>query len=390
MRISLPASHERLGALRIHAPGHIVELDSVQPEPKVAVEGGVLHVGVPALEEAQRRLTIVVPVKDERRSTLRGVLTAIPGACRIVVISASKRSPIDRFELEREVIGTFAAITGRSVLHLHQSDPAIGDLVARTGFEELLDEDGVVRAGKGEAMLLGTMIADAMESDAVGFIDADNYVPGAVNEYVRIYAATMATAGSGHFMNRISWLSKPKIEDDRLVFNRWGRSTAVSNRALNEVLSHYLGEGTSIITTGNAGEHVMSMGLARIIRMSGSFAAETGQLVDLMEQFGGIIEPPGAAPAGIGRRFVDVYQTETINPHFHEDKGGEHVEAMRAISLGSIAHSPVCPPVVAERYGDGHPAPRRYRPIATLPTGIDPGRLGEIAAVAPPADAGRR
>ncbi len=214
MRISLPSSSERLGALRIHAPGRIVELDSTQPEPRSIIENGVLHVGVSALEDAQRRLTIVVPVKDERRSTLRGVLTAIPGACRIVVISASKRSPIDRFELEREVISTFSSITGRSVLHLHQADASIASLVADTGFTELI-EDGRIREGKGEAMLLGTMIADAAGSDAVGFVDADNYVPGAVNEYVRIYAATMTTAASPYVMNRISWLSKPKVENDR-------------------------------------------------------------------------------------------------------------------------------------------------------------------------------
>lgn len=371
MRITLPNTHERLGALRIYSPGRIVELDSVQPEPKAAIERGLIHVGVSALEDAQRRMTIVIPVKDERRSTLRGVLTAIPGACRIVVISASKRSPIDRFELEREVISAFARITGRTVLHFHQSDPLVGELVADTGMSELI-EDGRVRPGKGEAMLLGTMVADAAGSDAVGFIDADNYVPGAVNEYVRIYAATMATAASRYVMNRISWLSKPKVENDQLVFNRWGRSTAVSNRALNEVLSHYLGEGTSIITTGNAGEHMMSLALARILRMSGSFAAETGQLVDLMEQFGGIIDPIRAEPIG---GMVDVYQTETINPHFHEDKGADHVESMRRVSLGSIARSPICPAAVADAFGDDFPAPVRYPPLETVDSVLDFERL---------------
>ena len=378
MRISLPTSSERLGALRIHAPGRIVELDSVQPEPRSVIERGVLHVGVSALEDAQRRLTIVVPVKDERRSTLRGVLTAIPGACSIVVISASRRSPIDRFELEREVISTFSSITGRSVLHLHQADTSIGALVAETGFTDLIEE-GRVRGGKGEAMLLGTMIADAAGSDAVGFVDADNYVPGAVNEYVRIYAATVSTATSPYVMNRISWVSKPKVENDELVFNRWGRTTAVSNQALNEVLSHYLGEGTSIITTGNAGEHMMSLPLARLLRMYGSFAAETGQLIDLMEQFGGIVESTRPQPPG---RFVEVHQTETINPHFHEDKGPDHVEAMRAVSLGTVAHSPICPRPVAESHPDTIP-PRRYPPLESIDRRIDLERLEQLASVTP-------
>ena len=368
VRITFPSHHERLGALRIHSRGRIIELDS---------SGGPGHdrngpetqfVSHDQLDDGHRRLTIVVPMKNERRSTLRGVLAGIPGPCRVVVISASESEPIDRFALEREVVSDFNAATGRQVLHLSQRDTGLARAVDAAGMGTLVDDDGAIRSGKGEAMVVGMMIADANSSDAIGFIDADNYVPGAVNEYVRIFAATLATAASDFTMGRISWQSKPKIEGGELVFNRWGRSTAVSNRALNEVLSHYLGEGSQIITTGNAGEHMMTMPLARRLRTAGSYAVETTQIVDLMEQFGGIIAAPGVEPIP---DLVEVVQTETINPHFHEDKGDDHVEDMRNTSLAAITNSPICPPAVRAAYATAIPPARRYPAISTLKEPLD-------------------
>lgn len=377
MRITFPAVHERIGAVRIHEVGRIIELDSAGD----ACGGDQRpdHVFLPAeaLEAAHRELTVVVPIKNERRSTLRGVLAGIPGGCRIVVISASEPSPIDRFQLEREVIDTFVSHTGRRILHLHQRDAVIAAAI-EPSLPELLDDDGLIRAGKGEAMLLGAMIARQTGSNAVGFIDADNYVPGAVNEYVRIFSATIASATSDHTMGRISWQSKPKVEDGSLVFNRWGRSTTVSNRVLNEVLSHYLGEGTHIITTGNAGEHVISMPLAERLRFNGSFGAETGQFIDLMEQFGGIIEPIGDVPARI-----DVIQTETINPHFHEDKGERHVAGMREQSIATITNSPICPRHVASAYPTDAPPPDRY-PAFGGRRGIDIERIEKAGVTETP------
>lgn len=354
MRITFPAANERLGALRIHEPGRIIELDSAGRTCDADSQPDHVFLPADALEAAHRDLTVVVPIKNERRSTLRGVLAGIPGGCRVVVISASEHAPIDRFQLEREVIDTFVAHTGRRVVHLHQRDAVVAAAI-ELSMPELLDGDGLVRPGKGEAMLLGAMIANAGGSTAVGYIDADNYVPGAVNEYVRIFSATLASAPSEYTMGRISWQSKPKVQDGSLVFNRWGRSTTVSNRVLNELLSHYLGEGTRIITTGNAGEHVISMPLAERLRFSGSFGAETGQFIDLMEQFGGIVDPIGEVPARI-----DLFQTETLNPHFHEDKGDDHVAVMRDQSIATIVSSPICPPHVSDAYRVAVAPPFRY------------------------------
>ena len=373
MRITFPTAGERIGAVRIHEAGRIIELDSAGDACDADGRPDHAFFSSEVLEEAHRRLTIVVPIKNERRSTLRGVLAGIPGGCRVVVVSASDPRPIDRFGLEREVIGEFVARTGRDILHLHQRDAVVAASLENS-MPELLDDSGLVTWGKGEAMLMGAMIAREFGSNAVGFIDADNYVPGAVNEYARIFSATIASSPSEHTMGRISWQSKPKVEDGELVFNRWGRSSTVSNRVLNEVLSHYLGEGTRIITTGNAGEHVISMALAVGLRFTGSFGAETGLFIDLMVQFGGIIEPIGDVPER-----VDVIQTETINPHFHEVKGEDHVAMMRDQSIATISASPICPQHVAEAYPTPTSPPRRYPSLGNRP-GIDLERLQKVAA----------
>ena len=46
---------------------------------------------------------------------------------------------------------------------------------------------------------------------------------------------------------------------------------------------------------------------------------------------------------------VEVMQVETRNPHFHEDKGEDHLKEMVLASLGSIYHSKICPPKLREK-----------------------------------------
>ncbi len=39
---------------------------------------------------------------------------------------------------------------------------------------------------------------------------------------------------------------------------------------------------------------------------------------------------------------------ETRNPHFHENRGEEHIEEMRLAAVNAIFHSPICPPRLQE------------------------------------------
>jgi len=41
---------------------------------------------------------------------------------------------------------------------------------------------------------------------------------------------------------------------------------------------------------------------------------------------------------------LEVFQVETLNPHFHEDKGDSHVQEMRQVALAGIHNAGGCPP----------------------------------------------
>ena len=131
-------------------------------------------------------------------------------------------------------------------------------------------------------------------------------------------------------MVRISWHSKPKLRDGRLFFSRRGRSSEITNEWLNRFLAEYSGFGTEVIATGNAGEHAMTLDLGLKLRLAGGFAVEPYEYLDLFEQFGGVLE---STSPEVMASSVPVLQIETRNPHFHDNKGEEHVQGMRMQAL---------------------------------------------------------
>lgn len=375
MRIEYPHRHERFGAVRIHDSTQVIELDSGLggEEEETTVQGRSVNLVPPAdVNAVEQQMAIIVPTKNERRKIIEGVLSGIPHDCLIILVSASEREPIDRYELESHLVERFSHVAERPAILAHQHDPVMARAVTAAGFGDMVGEDGVIRPGKGEGMMLGVMLAMLANKRHVGFVDADNYVPGAVHEYVKAFAAGLHLSPTPYAMVRISWQSKPKVEDGRLVFNRWGRTTQVTNRFLNAVLSTYNGFGTEIISTGNAGEHAMTIELAKRLRMAGGFAVEPFQFIELFEQFGGAFPSPHPE---VTRSLVDVFQTETRNPHFHEDKGAGHVVDMRLQALNVLYHSRICPDAVRDEIceflvdngvlvsGEEPPLERIYRPL---------------------------
>ncbi len=342
MRLEYPHRFERFGAVRIHALQQVIELDSGADEEAQAttIQGRMVqHVSARHLASVEKRMAIVVPCKDERRKVIEGVLSGIPHDCLIILVSNSVRDPVDRFDMECRTVEHFCHLAERSAVAIHQRDPGLAEAFRLAGYTEILDDDGLVRNGKGEGMLVGLLLASLAGRDYVGFIDADNYVPGAVHEYAKAYAAALHLAESPYAMVRISWMSKPKIQDGRLFFNRWGRTSQVTNQFLNLLIAEYSGFGTDIIATGNAGEHAVSMELGLRMRIAGGFAVEPFEFLDLFEQFGGVIPSPHPE---VLKHTVDVYQVETRNPHFHENKGHGHVQEMRLQALNVLYHSPIC------------------------------------------------
>ncbi|HIE21504.1 MAG TPA: mannosyl-3-phosphoglycerate synthase [Acidimicrobiia bacterium] len=295
------------------------------------------------------------------------------------MVSNSSRDPIDRYQMECETLSRFCRVTQRPAVMIHQRDPGLAAAFDAAGMTELLDDQGLVRHGKGEGMVVGLALAQLTGRRYVGFVDADNYVPGAVHEYVKAYAAGFHLAVTPYSMVRISWRTKPKIVKNRIFFNRWGRTSQVTNHFLNLLVADYSAFGTELIATGNAGEHAISMELARRMRFGSGYSVEPYEYLYLFEEYGGVLEArhPEVIKAG-----VEVFQIETRNPHFHEDKGSDHVEEMRVQALNVLYHSPISTPAVKEEIvaflrehqqleaGDEPARERIYPAIETMDAGV--------------------
>jgi mannosyl-3-phosphoglycerate synthase len=165
-------------------------------------------------------------------------------------------------------------------------------------------------------------------------------------------------------MVRISWHSKPKMRDGRLFFSRKGRASEVTNHFLNRLIAEHSSFGTEVVTTGNAGEHALTLELGLRMRLAGGFAVEPYEYVDLFEQFGGVGDSPHPEVMATS---VSVRQIETRNPHFHEDKGDGHVRDMRLQALNVLYHSPVCLPAVREDIAEFMTAQGALAPGAVPP-----------------------
>ncbi|KAJ4413614.1 hypothetical protein N0V82_008436 [Gnomoniopsis sp. IMI 355080] len=278
----------------------------------------------------------------------------------------------------------------------------------------------------------------------IGFVDADNFVPGSVQEYCRAFSAGLHLAQAEDAMVRINWSSKPKIDNGKLHFKPSGRSSEIVNRWLNRLLTNIDAcidtgdaggheEMTDLICTGNAGEHAMTISLALKLRVASGYAIEPFHFLDIFERFAGKsknnpdegidmhpetssmaaikfadtlpvspasmspvnspmlsayeestqptsppiastslgkepavkqlpppldtgpfhktavihngamshMTPPESPTSHASPAKIQILQIRTINPHFHDNKGDDHVVRMWKQGLSAIYHSPV-------------------------------------------------
>src|ERR671932_1212730 len=345
MKLDLPRDTERFGTTNIHGVQRVYELDSGFDDGRPVSES-IVNIGNNQIVDIERRMAIVIPTKGERLRLLEGVLSGIPHDCLTIIISNSPRQPVDRYKLEKEALQQFNRFVGRNAFILHQRDPALSEVLADVGYTSILGSDGIVRSGKAEGMVIGMLLAKMAGKEYVGFIDADNYVPGAVNEYVKIFASGIAISQTPYTMTRVSWIYKPKISESGLYFSKWGRVSELTNQHLNSLVSYYTGFETEVMRTGNSGEHCMSIKLAELLTFSAGYSIEPYEIVNILEEFGGIIPTLYQDAMDKG---IEIMQVETRNPHFHEDRGDDHLKEMVVASLGSIYHSKICPPKVREK-----------------------------------------
>ncbi|MDQ3969455.1 MAG: mannosyl-3-phosphoglycerate synthase [Thermoproteota archaeon] len=345
MRVDLPRYTERFGSISLHGVQRVYELDSGSSDGRPTSEA-IRRIGNEEMSEIERKMAIVIPVKGERLKLLEGVLSGIPHDCLTIIVSNSPRQPVDRYKLEKEALEQFNQFAEKNALIVHQKDPGLSDALREVGYTSIFGTDEMVRNGKAEGMMIGMFLTKMAGKEYVGFIDADNYVPGAVNEYVKIYASGIAISNTPYTMIRVSWIYKPKISETGVYFSKWGRVSEITNQYLNSLISYYTGFETEVMRTENSGEHCMSMKLAELLTYSSSFSVETYEMVNLLEEFGGIVPTENQEAMDKG---IEVMQVETRNPHFHEEKGDIHLKEMIDGSLGSIYHSKICHPKLREK-----------------------------------------
>jgi len=340
MRIENTNIAEHFGSVKIYGVRRILELDSgTVTTPAAREKPESQKVTIEGIQRIERTMAIVLPIKNEDLKVFEGVLSGIPHDCLMIVVSNSDRGQVDNLRSEQDVLSRFCHATERQALIVHQKDPALARALEEAGYVEILDDERLVRNGKSEGMIVGILLAMLSGREYVGFIDTDNYIPGAVWEYVKHYAAGFSLLDSPYAMVRILWRYKPKVTGE-LYFRRWGRVTEITNRHINHLLSSKSNFETEIIKTANAGEHAMSLELAKRLTYASAYGVETQELISILEQFGGILPLTEKEVADKG---VEILQTETINPHLHKEKGKEHLlKEMLLPSLAVIYHSPLC------------------------------------------------
>jgi mannosyl-3-phosphoglycerate synthase len=345
MKLDLPRYTERFGAISLHGVQRVYELDSGVNNGRTASET-VQSIGNEEISEIEKKMAIVIPIKGERLKLLEGVLSGIPHDCLTIIVSNSPRQPVDRYKLEKEALEQFNRFVGKNAIILHQKDLGLSEALKQVGHTTIFGPDDIVRNGKAEGMITGMLLAKMAGKDYVGFIDADNYVPGAVNEYVKIFASGIAMSNSPFTMVRISWIYKPKVSESGLYFSKWGRVSEITNQYLNSLVSYYTGFETEVMRTGNSGEHCMSIKLAELLTYSSGFSVEPYEIVNILEEFGGILPTENYEAMDKG---VEIMQVETRNPHFHEEKGDDHLKEMFNGSLSCVYNSKICPPKLREK-----------------------------------------
>jgi len=339
MYIESPRYTERFGSVRLNDVQKVVALDAglkndIPPHGAM----GVVKINEETLKSFEDKMAIVIPIKNEKLKLFEGVISGIPHDCLVIVVSNSQREEIDRLRMERDTLNQMCRYTNRKAFIIHQKDSRVAEAMNQAGYNELLDEDGLVRDGKAEGMVIGLLMTKLAGKEYVGFVDADNYSPGSVLEYVRNYAAGFSMSKSPYTMVRILWHYKPKFSGG-LYFRKWGRVSETTNRCFDSLISSGTGFETNIIKTGNAGEHAMSLKLAELLPYASGYAVEPQELVSIFEQFGGTLP---SNYVDVMKHGIDIFQIETRNPHLHEDKGIEHLGAMLLAGLSTIYYSPLC------------------------------------------------
>jgi mannosyl-3-phosphoglycerate synthase len=237
MKLDFPRYKMRLGAVSTHAVQRIYELDSGKSKVLLTFHQTIKKFDYDEISNILHDLAIMIPIKTEKLKLLEGVLSGIPNECLVITLSNSSRVPIYRFAMEVEAVRQLGRFMDKRMVIVHQRDSRFAEVFKKSWLQLILDSEEAIRAGKAEGMVMGLLIAKVYHKDHLPFIDGDNYVPGAVNEYVKIFAAGFGISNTRYCNVKVSWVFKPKVRTNSLQFSKLGRVSETANKNLNSLLS---------------------------------------------------------------------------------------------------------------------------------------------------------
>jgi mannosyl-3-phosphoglycerate synthase len=339
MKIDIPSYFERLGSVNIHSLQRVYELDSGKANDFHIHHKAVREFNYGEISNILNDLAIVIPIKNGNLKILEGVLSGIPNECLIVIVSNSSRIPADKYQVEISAIRQLVRFTDKRMVVIHQSDQGLKQAFKKVGYRSILDSRGNIIDGRTGALIIGMLIAKMFHREYVGFIDGSNYLPGAANEYVKIFAAGFGMSNAPYTNVRVSWSHRPMIKDNSLHFAKLERVSKEENRYLNTVLSSITGFETDIIVTASSNDHALSIPLAECLHFSAGLPIEQYELIDMFEKFGGLL-----ADYPQTTREVEVFQIESRNPHFKDvDKDNDkNSTRMLETFLLNLYRSKIC------------------------------------------------
>jgi mannosyl-3-phosphoglycerate synthase len=275
-----------------------------------------------ALQPFLRNAAFVISHKSESPKTLWRVIRYLPADSAIVVVT---NCPLDDFEHLKQELKTHLH-THRRLFIIHQKDSAIADLFSQHGVQQIIDEEGKVRSGKGEGMYIGALFALALKTPQwVVFFDADNHAPTVLLAYILAMGRLFTHDERRGLLHnvRICWLSKHGLETADLNAETVGRCTRVVSPVFSELVQDWFGVEHTIISS-NAGEQGMNIAALRELRFSSGYSVESLQLLDLLYN----------AYCLNGQVRLDQYFSQSA--FFHTKKDDSHVNRMIADSLGAF------------------------------------------------------
>jgi mannosyl-3-phosphoglycerate synthase len=359
------------GYIRLHTTMKILEIDG---RGFMGERSDVYPMGDDVVSEVFQRIAYVIIEKNLDFHTFWSIITAFPHMARVIVVSLSSRKPYDRYFDEVRLARLIMHKTGRWVGVFTLYDPTWEEVLEKTPFKVLLNDDGTVKTGRGEAYVLGTMVASWMASSFVGYIDGNNLTPGAAYEYAMAFATIFDNLREHNdVMVRIKRSTTGLIANSNKALRKRAKASQIINDIVNMLISKYEGKLVHVIDTADSTDVGMTMETAEKLPWAGGNAPEIYHVIYLLERCWLDKKAWYRCPFAATGMFL--YQIEAVSPQLHYEYSDEELLSHIVESLGIVYHSSIADDEIKDKILEtlrklGYKEDEPPKPVVYPPTAI--------------------